>query len=118
MKGNLILNADPTANLGAATKQYVDNNKATANLFKKRLAFQATKNAELNGTVHYGTIPMVNIGETGVLFSIKCNSLNINGSVTKYHNIRLRLNESTICTVTLYGGKVYNQEFPFVLFFF
>ena len=28
MSGNLILNADPTANLGAATKQYVDNAKS------------------------------------------------------------------------------------------
>lgn len=27
MQGNLILNADPTVNLGAATKQYVDNSK-------------------------------------------------------------------------------------------
>lgn len=117
MKGNLILNADPTVALGAATKQYVDNNKATANLFKKRLAFQATENAELNSTVHYGTIPMVNIGETGVLFSIKCNSLNVSSNNGGLFFINLKLNASSICSVTLNSGKVYNQELPFILFF-
>ena len=30
MSGNLVLNADPTANLQATTKQYVDTNTATA----------------------------------------------------------------------------------------
>ena len=118
MKGNLILNADPTVALGAATKQYVDNNKATANLFKKRLAFQATKNAERSGAVQYGTIPNINIGEIGALFLLKCNSLNISGSGSLYYyTIDLRLNASPICKVILSGGKVYNQELPFVLFF-
>ena len=32
MTGDLILNADPTANLGAATKQYVDNNAGEVTL--------------------------------------------------------------------------------------
>lgn len=42
MTGNLILNANPTANLGAATKQYVDNKvEASKNNIK----------AELNGTL-------------------------------------------------------------------
>lgn len=32
LTGNLILNADPTVNLGAATKQYVDNNSGSGGL--------------------------------------------------------------------------------------
>lgn len=114
----MILNADPTTNLGAVTKQYVYNNKATANLFKNRLAFQATKNVEPDGVVQYGTIPNINIGEIGALFSLKCNSLNISDSGSfYYYTIDLQLNASQICRVILSGGKVYNQEFPFVLFF-
>lgn len=41
MKGNLILNADPTTNLGAATKQYVD--KSFNSLRKRRRLFTKTK---------------------------------------------------------------------------
>ena len=41
MKGNLILNADPTVNLGAATKQYVD--KSFNSLRKRRRLFTQTK---------------------------------------------------------------------------
>lgn len=41
MQGNLILNANPTANLGAATKQYVDSE--IGNLQKRYKLFSKTK---------------------------------------------------------------------------
>lgn len=42
MQGNLILNADPMANLGAATKQYVD--KKDSMVYKRYKLFEITKN--------------------------------------------------------------------------
>ena len=41
MSGNLILNADPTANLGAVTKQYVD--KENSMIYKRHKLFEVTK---------------------------------------------------------------------------
>ena len=71
MQGNLILNADPTANLGAATKQYVDN------IFKKKLVIDfTTTSIPANGQVEIPYLQVVDMSVQYTGFCCECTGTN------------------------------------------
>jgi hypothetical protein len=82
MTGNLILNADPSTNLGAATKQYVDNYVSGLNV---HAPVTAATTATLAGTVTY------NNGSSGVGAT-----LSAAGSLPTFDTISLSLGQRVL----------------------
>lgn len=70
MTGNLILNADPSNNLGASTKQYVDNSiSAASGLVANYVAQAFTSQTSVTVTHNFGGYPAVNlIDASGYIF--------------------------------------------------
>lgn len=116
MKGNLILNADPTTNLGAATKQYADNIKGSANLFKKRLALSQTRAVSREATLNFGVVPRVNIGEIGAMVTLKMNNVVLSSTTNGYISFLVNLGGLNFLSLELHNAVSYNQEFSAVNF--
>ena len=116
MKGNLILNADPTTKLGAATKQYADNIKGSANLFKKRLALSQTRAVSREATLNFGVVPRVTIGEIGAMVTLKMNNVVLSSTTNGYISFSVDLGGSNFLSLELHNTVSYNQEFSSVNF--
>lgn len=116
LKGNLILNADPTTNLGAATKQYADNIKGSANLFKKRLALSQTRAVSREAILNFGVVPRVNIGEIGAMVTLKMNNVVLSSTTNGYISFSVNLGGSNFLSLELHNTVSYNQEFSSVNF--
>ena len=95
LTGNLILNADPTVALGAATKQYVDNN--IQGLSPKQTAYVATTGVLPTNTYNNGTAGV------GATLTATANALlTIDGVAMVAGYVVLVKNESTQANNGLY----------------
>ena len=101
MTGNLILNANPTANLGAATKQYVDS---------KAEVVENSINTKLNGTLlktlSNSDLSAITITSGGSNISLFDGSTFFNDGYTK---VRTRLTNFSMTLNNNFGGTAETQ---------
>lgn len=126
MTGALVLNADPSANLGAATKQYVDKHPGADTSW---VTFNGTGTIEIYQSYNVGSItdrglgaytvnfttPMINTGYAGFADAINVSSGGIpvcrtgtrtlSGMDVNLQNQATNAGDSTFVSVSTKGGK-------------